>query len=66
MLTLNTAFEAELRKLIAEQIERLATNLCGGLSVQDIADYRNQVGQIQGLRKTLEMCEDVQTILAKR
>lgn len=66
MLTSANQFEAELKKLITVETERVSENLSLGTSVKDYGDYRNQVGQIQGLRKALDLCEDAQTIIAKQ
>lgn len=65
MLTYNHLFENTLRKLIEQEIERLTENLVLGLSVTDFANYRESVGQIAGLRKALELCEEAQTIVSK-
>jgi hypothetical protein len=62
----NNLFEAELKKLVSAEIERLKDNLANGASVVDYADYKNQVGKITGLRMTIDLCEEVETILAKR
>ena len=66
MLNQNIQFEIELKKLINDEIERIKDNLSSGLSVVDYADYRHQVGKILGLRSVSELCEEVQSILAKR
>ena len=66
MLTYNNQFEIELKKLIAEEIERLTENLSNGLSVTDFSEYKLYVGKISALRSVVEMCDDVQTTLSKR
>lgn len=66
MLTSANQFEAELKKLIDEEAARVSENLSLGTSVKDYGDYRNQVGQIQGLRKALDLCEEAQSIISKQ
>jgi len=66
MLNYNTQFENELKKLIQEEISRISDNLSNGLSIVDYPDYKHQVGKILGLRSVLELCAEVQTILAKK
>ncbi len=66
MYNLNLAFEAELRKLIEEEIQRIKDNLAGGLAVPDYETYKQQVGKVSGLMSALEMCEEVKTIVSKK
>ncbi len=66
MYNLNLAFEAELRKLIEEEIQRIKDNLAGGLAVPDYETYKQQVGKVAGLMSALEMCEEVKTTLSKK
>ncbi len=66
MYNLNLAFEAELRKLIEEEIQRIKDNLAGGLAVPDYETYKQQVGKVAGLMSVLEMCEEVKTTLSKK
>jgi hypothetical protein len=65
MLTYNQLFENTLRKLIQEEIDRLSENLALGLSVTDFAHYRENVGRITGLKKTLELCDEAQSIVSR-
>jgi hypothetical protein len=65
MLTYNHLFENTLRKLIQEEIDRLTENLALGLSVTDFASYREIVGQITGLKKVLELCDEAQSIVSR-
>jgi hypothetical protein len=66
MLNYNIQFEIELKKLINLEIERLTDNICGGAGVVDYADYKHQIGKVAGLRMVLDLCEEAQSILAKR
>ena len=66
MYNLNLAFEAELKKLIEEEIQRIKDNLAGGLAVPDYETYKQQVGKVAGLMSVLEMCEEVKTTLSKK
>jgi hypothetical protein len=65
MLTYNQLFENTLRTLIEAEIDRLTENLVLGLSVEDFATYREIVGQLRGLRKALELCDEAQSIITK-
>jgi len=62
VLTYNQHFEYQLRKLIEAEIERLEEILSLGLSVPDFHAYRHIVGQIAGLRRSLEFCEEANSI----
>ena len=62
----NNSLEAELKKLVAAEIDRLKDNISNGMSVVDYADYKTQVGKIMGLRTAIELCEEAESILAKR
>lgn len=66
MLTYNTLYEKELIKLIEEEIMRLMDRLSTGAAIEDFPQYKNIVGQIQGLRKIVELNEEVQSILSKK
>lgn len=67
MQTLNTQFEGELKKLIAEEIERIKDILAVGMAVKDYAEYRFHVGQIEALQKVANSyCDEVTTIINKR
>ena len=58
MLTLNTLFERELKKLITSSVEDRKENLSTGLATIDFPTYKHQVGIITGLRMALEMCDE--------
>jgi hypothetical protein len=62
MLTFNTLFERELKKLIDASVEDRKENLSTGLSTIDFPTYKHQVGIITGLRMALDMCEEAITI----
>ena len=66
MYNLNLALEAELRKLVEEEITRLKDNLSNGLSVPDFETYKHQVGKIAGLQTALELCEEARSNVAKK
>ncbi len=58
MLTYSDMFERELRKFITTEIDRLLENVGHGMGVADYAQYSKLVGEIAGLRRTLEFCEE--------
>jgi len=66
MNTYNSLFEQELKKLIELEIERIALNLTMGMGVNDISEYKLQVGQILSLRRILDMCDEVNQIIANK
>jgi hypothetical protein len=67
VLTVNTQFEHELKKLIEDEIERIRDILGTGMAVKDYAEYRFHVGQIEALNKvSASYCAEVTTIISKR
>jgi hypothetical protein len=62
MLTFNTLFERELKRLIDETVEDRKENLSTGLSTIDFPTYKHQVGIIVGLRMALDLCEEATKI----
>lgn len=66
MLTYNNQFQLELMKLIDERIAHITENVMLGMSVVDYADYKYQIGKVEGLRAIIELSEEVNTILSKR
>ena len=66
MQTFQTIYEAELRKLIAVEVERLKENLSHGQSVCDYSEYQKTVGQILGLRTALELCEEANALSERK
>jgi len=65
VLTYNSAFERELKKLIEKEVEERKENLSTGLATIDFPTYKHQVGIIAGLRIAFELCEDA-TIACNR
>jgi len=59
-------FESELRKLVVVEIERLLENLGHGMGVTDYANYMKIVGEIAGLRKALDACEEARSIVNQK
>lgn len=67
MLTGNTQFEIELKKLIAAEIERLRDDLETGHAVIDHSKYREYVGELRALRKVVNSyCDEANQINDKR
>jgi hypothetical protein len=62
----NNLFQHELTKMIDTELSRIAENLCVGMAITDIAQYKHEVGRIQGLRTVLGMFEEVNTVLSER
>jgi hypothetical protein len=57
-------FERELKKRIAQELERLRNDLEVGIAVTDHAKYQNYVGRIAALKRvTNEFCPEIQTII---
>ncbi len=61
MLTYSDVFERELRKIIVAEIDRLLGNLGHGMGVTDHAAYMKIVGEIAGLRRALEACDEARS-----
>lgn len=66
MLNYNILFEIELKKIVTEEIGRIVDLLSSGISVVDYAEYKQQVGKIQGLKAALDYCDEVKTIISQR
>jgi hypothetical protein len=65
--TVSSQFEAELKKTLADEIERIRTVLEAGMAVKDFADYRYHVGQVHAIRRVIDAyCDEVSTKLSKR
>ena len=63
----NAQFEVELRKLLAEEIDRLKENLARSTASMDYAEFRHIVGQIAALRRVVDSyCGEVDDIINKR
>lgn len=57
-MSAHAEFERELRKRIGERLIETGENLAKG-SAQSFEDYRETVGEIRGLRRALELIEEV-------
>jgi hypothetical protein len=67
VLTGNTQFEQELRKVIATEIDRIKDLLAAGIGVPTIEVYRHYTGQIDALRRVEHSyCEEIETKLSKQ
>ena len=67
MLSLNTQFEFELKKLIASRMVAIGDILGDGQAIKDYADYRHYSGQLQALRLVHDdFCAEVNTTLNQR
>ena len=67
MLTTNTQFEFELKKLIDVEIDRIKDILAAGSGLQDDRTYQNWVGQVNALRRVShDYCDEVNTKMNKR
>jgi len=65
MLTANSQFDAELRKLIEAEIERRSNDVSLGF-IEDFSAYKKETGVIAGLRLALSLCDDANTIMQER
>lgn len=66
-MTLNTQFEAELKKLVAARMADIGDVLCAGHAVKSFDEYRHLVGQFFALRQVHEdFCDQVNTTLNQR
>ena len=65
MLTYHAKFLYEYRKMMQQEIERIKEYLTVAYMNEgfDFSAYRHQVGKVEGLRKALELCDDVESDL---
>ena len=66
LLTYQSFFEHELKKLIQEAVEARKENLALGNGTVDFAAYRNQVGVVAGLRLALELCDEANRVCEQK
>jgi|TARA_R110000868_G_scaffold183608_4_gene424903 hypothetical protein len=66
LLTYQSFFEHELKKLIQEAVEARKENLAFGSGTVDFAAYRNQVGVVAGLRLALELCDEANRVCEQK
>ena len=67
MLTTNTQFEHELKRLIDADIDRIKDILANGSGVSNHDAYKQYVGEISALRRVSHsFCEEVNTKMNKR
>lgn len=62
LLTQYKYLKNKIDQLISDQIETLKNHLSTG-SPQDYASYLRTVGQIEGLRSALDLCNEAEKIL---
>jgi hypothetical protein len=62
MLTYHDLIQHEFRKLVAEELERLVESITSPLGVKDYAEYKQYLGQIQGLRRALDLSDEAKTL----
>jgi hypothetical protein len=63
--TYNTVFRVELQKAIAEHRASMSERMAAG-AFTDFYGYREQVGYIRALDRVAQMCDEVETEMAKR
>jgi len=66
VLTYNSKFEKELKKLIEQTIEERKELISTGLSVVDFENFKHQVGIIKGLRMAIELCDEATLLIERR
>lgn len=59
----SSVFERELKRLISEERNHIATVLLGGHSIKTIEEYREAVGKIAALDMVIELCDDAQKVV---
>jgi hypothetical protein len=61
--TYATYYQYELSKLLKEEIERLTSAITAEYEVvSDYSSYRYHIGQIKGLRRALELCDEAEAV----
>lgn len=66
MQTASNLFETEFRKLLDEEIAEFVRQLVTPGTVLTIEEYRFRVGQIDGLRMALALCDDTNRKIEER
>jgi hypothetical protein len=67
VLTGNTQFEYELKKMIREEINRMKDNLSSIASTPDYHTYTNIVGKIWAFERVCDYyCDEVNSLINKR
>jgi len=67
VLTVNTQFEYELKKIVDEELQRLRDCMENRTTVTDHSIYSFYAGQIQGLKLVIDTyCDEVNTKINKR
>jgi hypothetical protein len=68
MQTQYAFYQSELQKLILAEVERRKENLTGAHRATgfDFAEYKHQVGIIEGFRMALQLCEEAEAMTKNR
>jgi len=62
--TYQTFYQYELNKLLQDEIDRLTAVITAEYDlVSDFASYRYHIGQIKGLRRALELCDEAEAVV---
>jgi len=62
MLTHQAFYQSELARLIKLEIDRLKDNLITAHATLDFAHFKHHVGQIDGLRRALELADEAEAV----
>lgn len=64
MLTYQAHFISELKKLLNAEIQRMGDTIIAphSAAIPDYSQYRFLVGEVQGLRRALELCDEAEAI----
>jgi phosphopantetheine adenylyltransferase len=62
--TYQAYYQYEVKKLIEEEIQRLSEIVIADNGVVvDYATYRHHIGQIRGLRRAYELCDEAEAVI---
>ncbi|NDB69085.1 MAG: hypothetical protein EB015_13965 [Methylocystaceae bacterium] len=61
MLTQQEIYVRELKKLLEERIKNTTDTLINKWAVDDYPAYRHYVGLIEGLKTSIELCDEAET-----
>jgi len=65
--TYQTYYEYELKKILQAEIDRLTATITAEYEVvSDYSSYRYHIGQIKGLRRALELCDEAEAVVNGR
>lgn len=60
MLTVQSVFAREFKKLLQEHVERISNDIVYGAAIDSYEKYRERVGEVRGLLNAIELIDDAE------